>query len=93
MGHPVAYNMVLDYILHVQRGYDTARAQPGPGMEDDRRSRYVIVNSTKSNQGGNHWGLGLWDGRPDSITLIDPYADPHRFRRAENAAGGMGLRV
>ena len=84
MDHPVAYDMVLDYILHVQQGYDTAGAQPGPGVEEDRRLHYVIVNSTKSNEGGNHWGLGLWDRRcrPESIALIDPYLDPHRFRRA-----------
>ena len=95
MDHPVAYHMVLDHMLHVQRGYDTARAQPEPGMEEDRRCHYVIVNSTKSNEGGSHWGLGLWDGRcrPDGITLIDPYADPHRFRRAESTARQMTLGV
>ena len=74
MDHPVAYGMVLDYIRHVQQGYDSAGSQPGPGMENDRRYHYVIVNSTKSNEGGNHWGLGLWDGRsrPCDLTLIDP---------------------
>ena len=63
MDHPVAYDMVLDYIRHVQQGYDSAGSRPGPRMENDRRCHYVILNSTKSNQGGNHWGLGLWDGR------------------------------
>ena len=54
MDHPVAYDMVLDYVLHVQQGHDTVGAQPRPGVEEDRRLHYVIVNSTKSNKGGNH---------------------------------------
>ena len=62
MDHPVGYDMVLEHILYVQRGYDTAGTRPGRGMEDDRRCHYIIVNSIKSNEGGKHWGLGLWDG-------------------------------
>ena len=82
MDHPVAYDMVLDYIRHVREGCDSAGSQPRPVMEEDRRCHYVVVNSTKSNQEGNHWGLGLWDGRhrPNSLTLIDPYADPSAFK-------------
>ena len=59
------------------------------------RCHYVIVNSTKSNEGGNHWGLGLWDGRcrPDGVTLIDPYANPCRFQKAGEAARELGLEV
>ena len=63
MDHPVAYDMVLDYIRHVRAGFDSAGSRPGPGMEGDRRCQCVIVNSTSSNQEGSHWGLGLWDGR------------------------------
>ena len=64
-------------------------------MEEDRRCHYVVVNSTTSNQEGSHWGLGLWDGRrrPDSLTLVDPYADTSRFQEARDAAVAMGLRV
>ena len=95
MDHPVAYDMVLDYICHVRRGYDSAGSRPDPGMEEGRRCHYVIVNSTRSNQEGNHWGLGLWDGRrrPDSLTLVDPYADASRFQAAKSAAMAIGLRV
>ena len=95
MDHPVAYDMVLDHMRHVQQGYDTADPHPGPGVLEDRRCHYVIVNSARSNQNGNHWGMGLWDGRrrPDSLTLVDPYADPSRFQGARSAAIAMGLRV
>ena len=64
-------------------------------MEENRSCHYVIVNSTKSNEGGNHWGIGLWDGRcrPNAITFVDPYADPRRFRRAKEAARDLGLEV
>ena len=95
MDHPVAYDMVLDHMRHVRQGYDSAGSRPGPGMEDDRRCHYVVVNSTRSNQEGSHWGLGLWDGRrrPDSLTLVDPYADTSRFQEARDAAVAMGLRV
>ena len=44
MDHPVAYDMVLDYILHVQRGYDTAGAQPGPGMR--KAGGFTTLSST-----------------------------------------------
>ena len=69
MDHPVAYDMVLDYIRHVREGYDSAGSQPRPGMEEDRRCHYVVVNSTKSNQEGSHWGLGLWDGTGRTVSL------------------------
>jgi hypothetical protein len=95
MDHPVAYDMVLDHVRHVQRGYDSADPRPGPGVLEDRRCHYVIVNSTRSNQSGNHWGMGLWDGRrrPDSLVLVDPYADASRFQGARSAAIAMGLQV
>ena len=95
MDHPVAYDMVLEHFLHVREGYMTHGMVMGPGMQEDRRQHYVIVNSTRSNQEGNHWGLGLWDGRrrPDSLILVDPYADTSRFQGARSAAMAMGLQV
>jgi hypothetical protein len=95
MDHPVAYDMVLEHMRHVQQGYDSADPHPGPGVLEDRRYHYVIVNSTRSNQNGNHWGMGLWDGRrrPDSLILVDPYADASRFQGARGAAMAMGLQV
>ena len=72
LDHPVGYEIVLEHTLHVQRGYDTAGARPGPGMEDDRRCHYVIVNSTKSNGGGNHLGFG-----PMGWTVPPRQCHPH----------------
>ena len=64
-------------------------------MEEDRRCHYVIVNSTKSNEVGNPWGLGLWDGRCrlNAITFVGPYTNPRRFRRTKEAARDSGLEV
>ena len=95
MDDPVAYDMVLEHILHVQRGYDMMGGLAGPGATGERRWHYAIVNSSRSNEVGSHWGLSLWDGqrRPDRITFVDPYAEPHRFMGAKRAAQALGLKV
>ena len=82
MDHPVAYDMVLEHMLHVQTGYMTHGAIPGPGMQEDRRHHYVIVNTSRSNAEGNHWGMALWDGTscPEAITFVDPYENPWIMR-------------
>ena len=54
MDHPVAYDMVLEHVLHVRKAYRTHVAVPGPGMAEERRHHYVIVNSRRSNEEGSH---------------------------------------
>ena len=54
MDHPVAYDMLLEHVLRVRTGYMTHGAIPGLGMQEDRRHHYVIVNSSRSNEEGNH---------------------------------------
>ena len=72
------------HLLHVQNGYMTHGAVQGPGMLEDRRQHYVIVNSSRSNEGGNHCGVAVWDGTrcPEAITFVDPYENPWRFEEA-----------
>ena len=86
MDHPVAYDMVLDYIRHVREGYDSAGSQPKLGMEEDKRCHYVVVNSTKSNQEGSNWGLGLWDGRHSDR----PVHGPLQVSGSKECCGGNG---
>ena len=59
MDHAVAYDMVLEHVLHVRTGYMTHGVVPGPGMQEDRRQHYVIVNSSRSNVEGQHWGMAV----------------------------------
>ena len=61
MDHPVAYDMVLEHVLHVWTGYMTHGAILGLGMQEDRRHLYVIVNSSRPNEEGNHWGMAVWE--------------------------------
>ena len=95
MDHPVAYDMVLEHVLNVRTGYMTHGAIPGPGMQEDRRHHYVIVNSSRSNEEGNHWGMAVWDGTsyPEAITFVDPYEDPWRFEDACQGARRIGLQA
>ena len=95
MDHPVAYDMVLEHVLHVRTGYMTHGVVPGPGMQEDRRQHYVIVNSSRSNVEGQHWGMAMWDGTtcPEAVTFVDPYDDPWRFEDACEGARRIGLRA
>ena len=54
MDHPVAYDMLLEHMLHVRKGYAAHGAVPGPRMAEDRRHHYVVVNASRSNEGGSH---------------------------------------
>ena len=74
MDHLLAYDMVLEHVLHVRMGYMTHGAIPGPGMQEDGRHHYVIVNSSRSNEEGNHWGVAVWDGTscPEANHLFGP---------------------
>ena len=95
MDHPVAYDMVLEHVLHVRMGYMTHGAIPGPGMQEDRRHCYVIVNSSRSNEEGKQWGMAVWDGTtcPEAITFVDPYENPWRFEDVCRGARRMGLQA
>ena len=88
MDDPVAYDMVLEHMLYVKGGRSTR------GVED-RRQHYVVVNSAKSNESGNHWGLAVWDGcnLANGVIFVDPYEDPWRFTRACQAAERKGLKA
>ena len=95
MDHPVAYDMVLEHVLHVRMGYMTHGVVPGAGMQEDKRQHYLIVISNRSNVEGQHWGMAVWGGTtcPEVITFVDPYDDPWRFEDACGGARRIGLRA
>uniref|UniRef100_A0A7S1JC32 Uncharacterized protein n=1 Tax=Eutreptiella gymnastica TaxID=73025 RepID=A0A7S1JC32_9EUGL len=81
---PVAYDIMLEHIVHVKGCYQKPPAEQASVLKGQQRWHYTVVNAGESNSSGYHWGVGVWDGRqnPNAALIVDPYPSPTAFQKA-----------